>query len=138
VSGDRHIDEGHRAFLLRYMHQYCRGAERARTGASLARALTAQARMRGLSLSYSERKVRQIIQSVRRERDPRHIIGSLPDGSAGYFVCVSLDEAERVSLHMRSRVREQAETLRDFEAAAHEAFGLKQLRFRFDDAKEAV
>lgn len=135
------VDQAHRAYLLHYMHRYCRGMERARTGASLAKALTALARESGLDLRYDERKVREIIQSVRRERDPRHVIGSSTEPPFGYFVCQTLDEAERCAQQYWSRVREQAETARDFETAAFLAFGLPpitedgQVTFRF--GKEA-
>lgn len=129
------VDAEHRAFLLHYMHQHCRGAGRARTGAFLASQLTALARQAGLKLRFDDRKVREIIQRVRRERDPRHVIGSSTEAPYGYFVCVTLSEAERCAEQYRSRVREQAETMRDFETAAALAFGLKQMEFRF--GKEA-
>jgi len=106
-------------------------------GAKLAQTLTTAAGAEGLRLAYSERKVRRIVRAVRREKDPRHVIGSLPEGRdgarRGYFVCRSLAEAKRVSAHLWSRVREQAETARDFDEAAARAFGLKQMSVKFEE-----
>lgn len=120
-----------RAMLLHYLHVHCRGAEYAMPGRDLAKVLTRQAQDAGLSWRFTERRVRRLVDEVRDERNPQHLIGSSTETPSGYFIIERPEEWERVSAQLWHRVTMQRETAQAMEDAAALKFGEKQLTFRF-------
>jgi len=120
-----------RAMLLHYPHVHCRGIGYAKPGRDIARALTRQAIDAGLPWRFTERRVRKLVDEVRDERNPEHLIGSSTEAPLGYFIIETTEEWERVSAQLWHRVTEQRETAQAMEVAAGLKFGERQLKIRF-------